>query len=61
MHDILAGSQPDGTACNEEYGRYFPADKPVRTTIEVMLNAPEPLVEITVVACIEESRWHRKI
>ncbi len=40
---------------NEEYGRYFPTDKPARTTVEVMLNAPELLVEITVVACIEES------
>lgn len=35
---------------NEEYGKYFPADKPARTTVEVMLNAPDLLVEITVTA-----------
>ena len=39
-------------AYNEEYGRYFPADKPARTTVEVMLNSPDLLVEITVTACI---------
>ena len=37
---------------NEEYARYFPTSKPARTTVEVMLNAPELLVEITVTACI---------
>jgi len=37
---------------NEEYARYFPTGKPARTTVEVMLNAPELLVEITVTACI---------
>src|SRR6266851_2139448 len=44
----------DLAAYNEEYGRYFPADKPARTTVEVMLNAPELLVEITVTACIPD-------
>ena len=39
---------------NEEYGKYFPTDKPARTTVEVMLNLPELLVEITVTACIPE-------
>jgi 2-iminobutanoate/2-iminopropanoate deaminase len=42
----------DLAAYNEEYNRYFPIDKPARTTVEVMLNMPELLVEITVIACI---------
>jgi len=42
----------DLAAYNEEYNRYFPTDKPARTTVEVMLNMPELLVEITVIACI---------
>jgi len=44
----------DLAAYNEEYGRYFPANKPARTTVEVMLNAPDLLVEITVTACIPD-------
>jgi 2-iminobutanoate/2-iminopropanoate deaminase len=36
----------------EEYARYFPTNKPARTTVEVMLNSPELLVEITVTACV---------
>jgi 2-iminobutanoate/2-iminopropanoate deaminase len=40
-------------AYNEEYAKYFPTDKPARTTVTVAaLNAPELLVEITVTACI---------
>jgi len=40
---------------NEEYAKYFPADKPARTTVTVAsLNAPELLVEITVTACIPD-------
>ena len=39
---------------NDEYGKYFPTNKPARTTVEVMLNAPELLVEITVTACIPD-------
>jgi 2-iminobutanoate/2-iminopropanoate deaminase len=42
----------DLTAYNEEYARYFPSAKPARTTVEVMLNSPELLVEITVIAGI---------
>jgi 2-iminobutanoate/2-iminopropanoate deaminase len=42
----------DLAAYNEEYAKYFPANKPARTTVEVMLNAPELLVEITVTACV---------
>jgi 2-iminobutanoate/2-iminopropanoate deaminase len=43
----------DLAAYNEEYAKFFPSNKPARTTVEVMLNAPELLVEITVTACIE--------
>jgi 2-iminobutanoate/2-iminopropanoate deaminase len=40
-------------AYNEEYAKYFPTDKPARTTVTVAaLNQPEPLVEITVIAGI---------
>jgi 2-iminobutanoate/2-iminopropanoate deaminase len=40
-------------AYNEEYAKYFPANKPARTTVTVAaLNAPELLVEITVTAGI---------
>jgi 2-iminobutanoate/2-iminopropanoate deaminase len=44
----------DLVAYNEEYGKYFPSNKPARTTVEVMLNRPELLVEITVTACIPD-------
>src|ERR687895_709251 len=44
----------DLAAYNEEYAKYFPANKPARTTVEVMLNSPDLLVEITVTACIQE-------
>ena len=44
----------DLAAYNEEYGTYFPTNKPARTTVEVMLNAPDLLVEITVTACIPD-------
>ena len=44
----------DLAAYNEEYGKYFPTNKPARTTVEVMLNRPELLVEITVTACIPD-------
>lgn len=40
---------------NEEYAKYFPTGKPARTTVTVAsLNAPELLVEITVIACIPD-------
>ena len=44
----------DLSAYNEEYAKYFPTNKPARTTVEVMLNSPELLVEITVTACIPD-------
>jgi enamine deaminase RidA (YjgF/YER057c/UK114 family) len=37
-------------AYNEEYAKYFATNKPARTTVEVVLNAPELLVEMTVTA-----------
>ena len=39
---------------NEVYGQYFPINKPARTTVEVMLNSPDLLVEITATACIPD-------
>ena len=44
----------DLAAYNEEYAKFFPTNKPARTTVEVMLYAPELLVEITVTACIPD-------
>jgi 2-iminobutanoate/2-iminopropanoate deaminase len=43
----------DLAAYNEEYAKYFPSDKPARTTVTVAtLNSPDLLIEITVTACI---------
>ena len=45
----------DVPAYNEEYAKYFPTDKPARTTVTVAaLNSPDLLVEITVIACIPD-------
>ena len=45
----------DLAAYNEEYAKYFPTDKPARTTVTVAtLNSPELLIEITVIACIPD-------
>ena len=44
----------DLVAYNEEYAKFFPTNKPARTTVEAMLNVTELLVEITVTACIPE-------
>jgi 2-iminobutanoate/2-iminopropanoate deaminase len=44
----------DLAAYNEEYAKYFPTNKPARTTVEVMLNSPELLIEITVTAGIPD-------
>jgi 2-iminobutanoate/2-iminopropanoate deaminase len=42
-------------AYNEEYGKYFPTNKPARTTVTVAsLNAPDLMIEITVTACIPD-------
>jgi len=43
----------DVPAYNEEYAKYFPTNKPARTTVTVAsLNSPELVIEITVTACI---------
>ncbi len=43
----------DVPAYNEEYAKYFPTNKPARTTVTVAsLNSPELLIEITITACI---------
>ena len=47
-------TRDDLAAYNEEYAKYFPTNKPARTTVEVMLNSPELLVEITVTAGIPD-------
>ncbi len=47
-------TRDDLAAYNEEYGKYFPTDKPARTTVEVLLNSPELLVEITTTACLPD-------
>ena len=45
----------DVAAYNEEYAKYFPANKPARTTVTVAaLNSSDLLVEITVAACIPD-------
>ena len=43
----------DLAAYNEEYAKYFPTNKPARTTVTVAaLNSPDLVIEITVTACI---------
>ena len=43
----------DLAAYNEEYAKYFPTNKPARTTVTVAtLNSPELVIEITVTACV---------
>ena len=45
----------DLSAYNEEYGKYFPNNRPARTTVTVAaLNAPDLRIEITVTACIPD-------
>ena len=44
----------DLSAYNEEYGNYFPTDKPARTTVQASLALPELLVEITATACLPD-------
>src|SRR5882724_10109966 len=40
-------------AYNEEYAKYFPTNKPARTTVTVAaLNSPDLLIEITITAGI---------
>ena len=44
----------DVAAYNEEYSKYFPTDKPARTTVGASLNSSELLVEITTTACLPD-------
>jgi len=44
----------DLAAYNEEYAKFFPTNKPARTTVAALLNYPELLVEITVTAGIPD-------
>ena len=44
----------DVAAYNEEYSKYFPTDKPARTTVGVSLNSSELLVEVTTTACLPD-------
>ena len=44
----------DLAAYNEEYAKYFATNKPARTTVEVMLNHPDLLIEITATAGIPD-------
>jgi 2-iminobutanoate/2-iminopropanoate deaminase len=45
----------DLDAYNEEYAKYFPTNKPARTTVTVAsLNAADLMIEITVTACIPD-------
>jgi len=58
LDDVLTATtnvtrRDDVPAYNEEYAKYFPNNKPARTTVTVAsLNSPELLIEITVTACI---------
>ena len=47
-------TRDDLAAYNEEYAKFFPTNKPARTTVEAKLNFPELVVEITVTACIPD-------
>jgi enamine deaminase RidA (YjgF/YER057c/UK114 family) len=47
---VARGSGP----YNKEYGRYFPDNKPARTSVEVMLNSPDLLVETAATAGIPD-------
>ena len=47
-------TRDDLAAYNEEYAKFFPTNKPARTTVEAKLNFPELLVEITVTAGIPD-------
>ena len=47
-----ATSRENLPAYNEEYAKYFPSDKPARTTVLANLGSADLLVEISVTACI---------
>jgi 2-iminobutanoate/2-iminopropanoate deaminase len=47
-------NQSDFAAFNEEYAKYFPANRPARATVQSGLMAANALVEIMVSACIPD-------
>ncbi len=47
-------NREDWPAYNEEYARYFPEDKPARTSVTAGLVSPDMLIEITVTAGIPD-------
>src|SRR4029450_3159109 len=44
----------DLAAYNEEYAKYFPTNKPARTTVEGMLKSPELRVELPITPCLPD-------
>lgn len=51
---VYLTNRDDLAAYNEEYAKYFPTNKPARTTVTVALNSAELLIEITVTACVPD-------
>ena len=47
-------SKDDFSAFNEEYAKYFPANRPARATVMVALGPPNQLVQIQVTACVPD-------
>jgi 2-iminobutanoate/2-iminopropanoate deaminase len=47
-------NQGDFAAFNEEYAKYFPANRPARATVQAGLMGANALVEIMVTACIPD-------
>ncbi len=50
----LPSIERDFAAYNEEYAKYFPANKPARTSVQAALAQSSLLIEITVTACIPD-------
>ena len=42
---VICSDEREDLTASEEYAKFFPTNKPDRTTIEAMLNFPELLVE----------------
>ena len=51
---LFVKNKGDTGAINEEYAKYFPANRPARAAMEVTLMGAEALVEIMATACIPE-------
>ena len=56
--DLAKGGKMDFEGMMAGYSQFFGTkeqpNKPARTTVEVMLNSPDLLVEITVTACVPD-------